>query len=28
MVHFVHPYTGERPRITLAWNILDSRQQR
>lgn len=27
MVHFVHPYTGERPRITLAWNILDSRQQ-
>jgi len=21
MVHFVHPYSGERPRITLAWNL-------
>ncbi|KPK55453.1 MAG: hypothetical protein AMS22_04240 [Thiotrichales bacterium SG8_50] len=27
MVHFVHPYTGNRPRITIAWNILDSRQR-
>jgi len=22
MVHFVHTYTGERPRITIAWNLV------
>jgi hypothetical protein len=21
MVHYVHPYTGRRPRITIAWNL-------